>query len=195
MHAKLACAAVAIALCAACGSGTPAAPAAPSPTPGPATPPGYAGAWKGTFDITSCSGGSLGCAPSPESFMLRLGADGAGVLQVQSRKWGSNNPAIPVNVAVRSSTPAETVLAGTNGATGKNLQVELRLSEISSALQGTVHYEVDDSVGGRVVNDGRILFAVRDTTVYLAPFHGDWGGFVARTECSGDCDKDPIVLG
>lgn len=194
-HAKLACIVpITVLLAAGCGSKTPTSPTGTPVGQAVQTVAVQSGAWKGAFDITSCSGGrfGFGCPRSPENFMLRLGTDGAGVLQIQSGMWGGLSP-IPVNVTATPSASGGILVTGSNGPTGKSLQVELTLADLSASLQGSIHYAVDNGVGDRIVNDGRVLFATRDNTIYLGRFQGNWIGYVERTQCSGDCSEwDPV---
>lgn len=169
-----------------CGASSPAAPE--SPTPGTTA---LSGTWKGSFQITSCTGATdIGtCQSGPETFVLRLGSAG-GVLQIDTKIW-HEAPPIAVNVSARPGTGG-TVVSGSAPAS-RNLDVQLTLSDAGTSLQGTVQYAVD-GITGRLAKQGRIMFANPDQTVYPGRFEGQWVGFVTRTQCTGDCSDNDAVL-
>ena len=168
----------------ACGSGSPTNPS-PSPSPAPTPPTSFqAGVWKGAFAITACTGSPFTCLPSSfDSFVLRLAADGTGVLQIDTNILSSVQP-FAVDVTSQATGAATVISGASTNATA--LDAKLTLTLVGSSLEGTVHYSVRWK-DATMAKDGRILFATRDTTVYPARFQGNWVGVVTRTQCTGDC--------
>jgi hypothetical protein len=189
-QARLISIALALALAAAaCGA---------SPEPAPSTLTGPSSTtqeevrvWKGAFDITSCSDSTVSCRPAPEDFALRLGRDGAGVLQIRM----DHVPATPVALDVTARTSGNTTVVAGSTSVGMNVDVELVLTRVAESLEGTLRYTARVSTGHRV-KEGRVLFATRDPSVRFSRLHGAWLGYVARIDCTGDCaEHDPVLPG
>jgi hypothetical protein len=178
----------------ACGSRSPSAPAAPNPAL-----TGVAGLWRGALGPAECTGDQWVCGErGPDAFALQLTPDGAGVLaidisQLQSCPWDP----VPVSVDVTAR-----VEDGTTRITGRSarLDVELDLTD-TAQLQGTFRYAAnvptnltDPAPCATVTKQGQILSASRTATISPGTFAGRWRGWIARTQCSGNCEDADDVL-
>jgi hypothetical protein len=175
-----------------CGA---AAPTGPSLSSISVTPTLMAGVWRGAFNATSCTGNTSSCNGLPETFVLRLAADGSGVMQIDTKVWDSAPPiAVGVTQSVSNGVTTITGSTATSGGapSGMTLEVRLELTTLEATAEGSMQYVLTRS-GGPVNKTGRVLYASRDATAYGARFQGDWQGFVARN-CTGDCTYgDPIL--
>lgn len=166
--------------------GGPSSPTTPDPVVLPPTPVFQAGTWSGVFEFASCTGPAVLCSRDPEPFVLRLAADGRGVLQLDLA-WS-----LAVAVAIEVSVTPVDGVARVGGRTAVDLSsvsysvdVQADLTGFDGTLAGAVRYTLDTE-DGRAVKEGRVLFANRVLTARPSRFEGTWVGLATQTSCAGD---------
>lgn len=179
---------------AACGSNSPTGPAAPN-----RALTTVAGLWRGVFAPAACTGDEAVCGNGgPDAFALQLTPDGAGVVQIDiSQLYSCPSDPAPVSADVIARADS-----GTTRISGRSprLDVEVDLTD-AAPLQGTFRYTANvlwdltqSTPCATVTKQGQILSASRTATISPGTFAGRWRGWIARTQCSGNCEDSDDVL-